>query len=152
MSYHAQDARRQMLEDIARAVADLAVALACLGEAYELVDEGLADALEEQAFRPVQAAYGRARRALSEFAARHAIEVEPPSEGSSGVRSADPRVYLERTLEAVEHADVAIAELQDSLMPVEVGDRELRDGLAATRELIGPVPGRTRALERGFGR
>ena len=152
MSYRAQDARRQMLDDIARAVSDLAIALACLGEAYELVDERLADALEEQVFRPVQGAYGRSRRTLTEFAGRHGIEVEAPSEGSSGVHSTDARVYLERALEAVEHADLAIAELQDSLMPVDVGDRELRDGLTATRELIGPVPARTRALERRFGR
>lgn len=141
-----------MLEDIARAVADLSVALACLAEAYELVDEQLADALEEQVFRPVQGAYARGRRTFTDFAARNGIEVDAPGEGSSGVHSTDPRVYLERALEAVEHADLAIAELQDSLMPVEVGDRELRDGLAATRELIGPVPGRTRSLERSFGR
>jgi hypothetical protein len=37
-------------------------------------------------------------------------------------------------------------------MPVEVGDRELRDGLSATRELIAAVPGRGRELLRMVGR
>ena len=45
-----------------------------------------------------------------------------------------------------------IAEMQDSMLPVEVGDRELRDGLSQTRELISTVPGRGRQLLRMIGR
>jgi hypothetical protein len=42
--------------------------------------------------------------------------------------------------------------MQDSLLPVEVGDRELRDGLSETRELIASVPAHGRQLLRTIGR
>jgi len=152
VSYTADEARRRLLEDLAGAIEQLGVALSCLTEAYEMVDEQLAQALEDQVFRPTQAGYGRARRAFTAFAQRHGLEAAAPEEGSSGTHSEDPRAYLERALQAVERADLEIAELQDSLLPVEVGDRELRDALSGTRELIGAVPGRARALLRGLGR
>jgi hypothetical protein len=37
-------------------------------------------------------------------------------------------------------------------MPVEVGDAELRAGLAAVRERVGPLPERGSALLRTLGR
>ena len=55
-------------------------------------------------------------------------------------------------LENVEEADIELADLQDSLMPVEVGDAELRAGLAEVRELIGVLPDRAREFVRRFGR
>jgi hypothetical protein len=61
-------------------------------------------------------------------------------------------VYVERAVEAIERADQILAELQDSMMPVEVGDRELRDGLSETREAIGELPARARRLMRAQGR
>jgi hypothetical protein len=152
MAYTSESARRQLLDDLAQAVEQLAVALATLGEAYDEVDEQTADVLERELFRPVQSAYGRARRTHSEFAQRHQLGAGRFDEGSPGAHSGDPRVYLERAIDATERADHVIAEMQDSLMPVEVGDRELRDGLTETRELIGPVPARGRALLRTIGR
>jgi hypothetical protein len=152
MAYTSESARRQLLDDLAQAVEQLAVALAALGEAYEQVDEQTADVLERELFRPVQSAYGRARRTHSEFAQRHQLAAGRFGEGSPGVHTGDPRVYLERAIDATERADHVVAEMQDSLMPVEVGDRELRDGLTETRELIGPVPARGRAVLRTIGR
>jgi hypothetical protein len=38
------------------------------------------------------------------------------------------------------------------MLPVEVGDRELRDGLTHTRELISAVPAEGRQLLRMIGR
>ena len=38
------------------------------------------------------------------------------------------------------------------MLPVEVGDTELRAGLAQTREALGPVPNRARDLVRVIGR
>jgi hypothetical protein len=38
------------------------------------------------------------------------------------------------------------------MLPVEVGDVELRDGLREVRELLGPLGARTRELVRVFGR
>jgi hypothetical protein len=52
----------------------------------------------------------------------------------------------------MEQADHTIAELQDSMMPVEVGDTELRAGLSDTRSLIAELPARGRRLLRALGR
>lgn len=141
------------MEDVGRALEQLAFALACLGEAYELVDENAADRLEESLFRPVRSAYARARRALTGFAARHDLQAGTASQpDSSGLHSADPRVYLERAIEASGRADAVIAELQDSLLPVEVGDQELRQDLSAVRGLLDRVPAEGQALLRTLGR
>jgi hypothetical protein len=152
MAYTSESARRQLLDDLAGAVDQLGVALAALGEAYEQVDERTADALERELFRPVQGAYGRARRTHLEFAQRHQLPVREFAPASPGLHSGDPRIYLERAVDAVESADRAIAEMQDSLLPVEVGDRELRDGLTETRELVALVPATGRRLLRTIGR
>jgi hypothetical protein len=45
-----------------------------------------------------------------------------------------------------------LGELQDSMLPVEVGDVELRAGLSEIRELVGGVRGRARELLRVLGR
>jgi hypothetical protein len=152
MAYTSESARRQLLDELAQAVEELGLAFAALGEAYEEVDERTADVLERELFRPVQGAYGRARRTHSEFAQRHQLPGRQFAEASPGAHSGDPRVYLERAIEATERADHVIAGMQDSLLPVEVGDRELRDGLTETRELIASVPARGRALLRTIGR
>jgi hypothetical protein len=152
MAYRAADAREQLLGDLADAASDLALALASLSEAYELSSEDAADQLEEQVFRPVQAAYGAARRTYSEFAARHSLPESGFADPSPGMHTADARIYLQRAIEAAERADARIAEMQDSLLPVEVGDPPLRAGLAQTRTAIAPVPGAGARLLRTFGR
>jgi hypothetical protein len=152
VSYSAGEARGQVLDDIAEATDQLALALASLGEAYEELDEQTADALEEQLFRPVQSAYGRLRRTHAEFAERHGLPGREFSPSSGGLHSADPRVYVDRAVDAIERADQALAELQDSMLPVEVGDRELRAGLSETRSAIAELPARARRLMRAQGR
>jgi hypothetical protein len=152
MSYSAAEARRQLLDDVAEASDQLALAVAALTEAYEELDEQTADRLEEELFRPAQAAYGRLRRTHAEFAERHRLPGRTFESSSGGLHSADPRVYVERAVEAIERADLGIAELQDSMMPVEVGDRELREGLSDVRETIADLPARARRLMRAQGR
>jgi hypothetical protein len=152
MSYSAGEARGQVLDDVAEATDQLALALASLGEAYEELDEQTADALEEQLFRPVQSAYGRLRRTHAEFAERHGFPVREFAASSGWLHSADPRVYVDRAVDAIEHADNTLAELQDSMLPVEVGDRELRAGLTETRSAIAELPARARRLMRTQGR
>jgi hypothetical protein len=152
VSYSAADARAQVLRDVAEATDQLALALASLGEAYEELDEQTADRLEEELFRPVQAAYGRLRRTHAEFAERYGLPGRTFESSSGGLHSADPRVYVERAVEAIEQADQGIAELQDSMLPVEVGDRELREGLSEVREMIAELPTRARRLMRAQGR
>jgi len=53
---------------------------------------------------------------------------------------------------AAGRADAVLAELQDSLLPVEVGDQELRASLADLRELVAAFPQRARELLRTLGR
>jgi hypothetical protein len=152
MSYTSESARIQLLDGLGQAVGHLSMAMEALGEAYEAADEQTAEALEARLFRPVQAAYARAQRTRSGFAERHNLTAVPVAPASLAAPSADPRVHLERAGEAIEQADHVIAEMQDSMLPVEVGDRELRDGLTETRELVATVPGEARQLLRLVGR
>jgi hypothetical protein len=152
MAYSAGEARGQLLDDIAAAADQLALALASLGEAYEELDEQTAERLEEELFRPVGHAYGRARRSHAEFAERYGLPGRAFERSSGGQHSADPRVYVERAVEAIERADQGLAELQDSMLPVEVGDRELRDALSEVRETIAELPARARRLMQARGR
>jgi hypothetical protein len=152
MSYKEADAREQLLETVARATDQLALALASLSGAYEQLDEVQGDRLEEQLFRPVQRAYGRARSTHAGFASRYGFpqrefETPVPEAPSTGVRG-----FVEHAVEAIGAADATIAGLQDSLMPVEVGDAELRAGLTGVRQLLDGVPERARAFLREFGR
>jgi hypothetical protein len=152
MSYTTAEARSRLLADVAEATNRLGFALACVGAAYEELDQRAADVLEREIFRPLQAAYGRVKRAHTEFSARSGLPELAFDSPSPGTHSSDPRVYIERGVEAVERADHGLAELQDSLLPVEVGDQELRAALSGTRELISLVPARGRQLLRILGR
>jgi hypothetical protein len=152
MPYSTAAARQDMLDAIADAIDDLARGLAALGAAYELLDEHKADELEESLFGPVQAAYGRARRTHSEFAARHALVARAFTTPAPGAPSGGLKGFVDDAVAAVTSADATLATLQDSMMPIEVGDAELRAGLANVRELVADVPQRARALSRTFGR
>jgi hypothetical protein len=152
MPYTSADGRIQLLDSLARAAEDLAIALTALTEAYEHVDENTGDVLERELFRPIQLAYGRAKRGYSEFAARYDLpdrDFEPPVAGapSHGVKG-----FLEGALDAVQRADGTLATLQDSMLPIEVGDPELRSDLEHVRELLGHYRARTREIERTLGR
>ena len=152
MSFTNEEGRRQLLDEVDGAVGELSLALACLTEAYEALDEDTADRLEAEMFRPVQAAYGRVRRARSEFAERYGVGAGDADPSPAAVGVQDTRRYVERAIEAAEAADQQIAELQDSMLPVDVGDSEVRAGLAETRTLIADVPAQGRRLLRTLGR
>ena len=108
--------------------------------------------LEEQLFRPVQHAYGRAQRTYSEFAARSNLRARTFEAHTPGAQSQSVQALIERGVDAAQDADQAIADLQDSMLPVEVGDPELRAGLTNVRELLATVPVKARALTRTVGR
>jgi|SRR5215207_3789125 len=152
MAYAAGEARQDLLATVAEATDALAQALAALGAAYEQLDEQSADRLEERLFRPVQVAYGRAKRTHAGFAERHGLAGASFEPATAGLPSQGVKGFLDRALEAVGEADSILAELQDSMMPVEVGDAELRAGLAEVRELIGGVAAQGREFLRTFGR
>jgi hypothetical protein len=152
VSFTAAEGRQQILDDLAAGTDRLAVALASLGAAYEKLDEQRADELEERLFRPVQLAYGRAKRTHSEFADRSGLPRREFADASAGPESQDARDLLERAATAVREADTAIAALQDSLLPIEVGDQELRAGLSETRSLVDLVPAQAERFSRLVGR
>jgi hypothetical protein len=153
VAYTAANARQQILDVLADAADDVGRALADLGEAYELLDDHAADRLEEELFGPVQTAYGRAKRTHAEFAKRYDL---PPHvfapQVADGGPSTGAKGFIERAVEAASEADGTLATLQDSMLPVEVGDPELRAGITAVRELLGGVRGHAREIVRVFGR
>jgi len=152
MAYVTQEARQQLLDTVAEATDEIGIAIAALGAAYEQLDDDTADALEEQLFRPVQTAYGRARRTHSGFAGRHGLPTRTFEPASAGLPSQGVQGFLDRAMDALAEADDILAELQDSMMPVEVGDAELRAGLSEVRELAASVQDRARHLMRRLGR
>jgi len=152
MAYTTADARQQLLDTLAEAIDQIAVALASLGEAYEQLDEQKAETLEQELFRPVQTAYGRAKRTHAEFARRHGLPARTFEPAAPGAPSQGTRGFLSAAVEAIGKADGALATLQDSMLPIEVGDAELRAGLQDVRSLIGELPGRTHQLLRTLGR
>ena len=152
MAYASQQARQDLLASVAEAIDELGRALAALGDAYDLLDERTADLLEERLFRPLQSAYGRAQRTHAAFAARYDLEGRTFEATGPGAPSRGVREFVETAADAVTEADDLLADLQDSMLPVEVGDAELRAGLAEVRELLDPLPDRAEQLLRGFGR
>jgi hypothetical protein len=152
LSYNAQEARQELLDTIGEAADEIADALAALGGAYEQLGTVPADRLEEELFGPVQAAYGRAKRTHAGFATRHGLPAREFTPSSPGLPSTGARGFVDNAVESVAEADAVLAELQDSMMPVEVGDAELRAGLAEVRELLGGVRGRAREFTRTLGR
>ena len=152
MGYDTRQARQDLLDAVGDAIDDLARALAALGVAYEQLDEHHADELEEMLFGPVQAAYGRARRTHTAFATRHGLPTRTFEAPVPGAPSTGAKGFVEEAVAAVGHADVTLATLQDSMLPIEVGDPELRAGLANVRELVDGVRRNAKALTRTIGR
>jgi hypothetical protein len=152
VAYIAGEARQELLDTVAEAIDDIAVALAALGEAYEQLGTAPADRLEEELFQPVQAAYGRAKRTHAGFAERQGLPARTFTPAPQGLPSTGVRGFLDNAVDSVAEADAVLSDLQDSMMPVEVGDPELRAGLAEVRELLGDVGGRAREFVRTLGR
>jgi hypothetical protein len=150
--YTTADARQQLLDSLAEATEELAKALASLSEAYELLDENTAEKLEQAIFRPVQSAYGRAKRTHAAFADRHGLTPRAFEPAVPGAPSHGARGFIDGAVRSVAVADSTLATLQDSMLPVEVGDAELRAGLEQVRALLGGVGASARELERTLGR
>ena len=152
MAYTTVEGRQELLDTVAEAIDEIGFALGSLGAAYEQLDEPTADRLEDELFGPVQVAYGRAKRTHSEFANRHGLtsrtfEARPPGLPSTGAKG-----FIDNAVNAADEADRRLATLQDSMLPVEVGDAELRAGLTEVRELLGGLRDRARELVRTLGR
>jgi hypothetical protein len=152
MAYVTAEARQDLLDALATATDDIGIALGALGDAYEQLDDTTAEQLEDTLFGPVQAAYGRAKRTHTEFSDRHGLARRTFASPASGAPSRGVKGFLEQAVDAVGRADRALAELQDSMLPVEVGDAELRAGMSEVRRQLGDVSGRARQLVSRLGR
>ena len=146
------EARQQIIGDLAVAIDQIALAVACLSEAFEQLSDDKADQLEAELFRPVQKAYGLARRTKDGFGRRYGLGGPAPEVLSPGLASQGVKALVERAVEAAGTADMTIAELQDSMLPIESGDAELRQGLAQVRELLAGLPVGARDFLRTLGR
>jgi hypothetical protein len=152
VTYIAGEARQELLDTLGEAIDEIAASLAALGAAYEQLGTVPADRLEAELFRPVQAAYGRAKRTHAGFAQRQGLPPRTFAPAPPGLPSTGIRGFVDSAVESAAGADAVLAELQDSMMPVEVGDAELRAGLAEVRELLGDVRARAREFMRTLGR
>ncbi|HLI33242.1 MAG TPA: hypothetical protein VKU89_10975 [Solirubrobacteraceae bacterium] len=145
-------AREELLESLRGSIDHLAGALALLGEAYDHLDEQQADALESSLFKPLQRGYGRAKRAVIEFAARH--DQSPPQLGQppAPLPATGVKALVEGALAEVEEAENGIVTLQDSLVLLDLGDQELRARLAEVRQALEEARGGARHFLRTLGR
>lgn len=152
MAYTTSEARQELLDTVAQAANELGFASACLAEAYDQLDEYNGGRLEAECFRPVQMAYGRAKRTHTGFAGRYGLQAAAFEPQPTGLASQGAARFIARAVEAVGVADRTLADLQDSMLPVEAGDPELRADLKAIREQLGGLPGKAREFLRGLGR
>jgi hypothetical protein len=152
MAYTNVEGRQELLDSLAEAIDQLGLALASLTAAYEQLDVTTADTLEEELFGPVQRAYGRAKRTHAAFAERHGLAGRAFEAQSAGIPSTGVKGFIDEAVAEIRAAGGTLASLQDSPMLLEVGDVELRRGLAEVRELIGDLPNRARELVRRLGR
>lgn len=146
------EARQRVLDDLADATDQIALAIVCLTEAFEQLAVDAAEQLEDELFRPLQKAYGRAKATRSGFAARVGMRAPGAQMPDAGRSSQGVKEFIERAETASAEADRILAELQDSMIPIESGDPELRAGLGDVRELLARVPDPARRLQRELGR
>jgi len=153
MTYTAHEGHERILVDGAGAAACLLGAIEALGNAYEELDEHAADDLEAKLYGPTGSAAKTLLGSIGAFAQRSGETFERPvAKHFPGGREAHAKEHVDAAVAFIREADEILAELQDSLLPVEVGDEQLREGLASTRRTIAPLPQAARELERTLGR
>ncbi|CAN5560799.1 hypothetical protein BH10ACT11_BH10ACT11_21870 [soil metagenome] len=152
MAITAGEAKQQILDDLGTSIDHTSLAVACLGEAFDLLPEASGDRIEAEPFRPVPTALGRAKRTHSGFAQRSGIAPASFETPSAGLPSQGVKTFIERSVQEAIAADNAIAELQDSMLPIESGDPELRANLSEVRELLAELPVHARQFLRTLGR
>jgi hypothetical protein len=152
VTYQAAEARQQILEVLGGTADHLSVALSQLGAAYELLDERAAEQLEDALFGPVKRAYGRTRRAHETFAQRHELPARAFEPAAPAAPAHGAQGLMESAAELVGASDSELAELQDSMLPVEVGDEPLRADIEGVRQQLADYRAHTRALVRTLGR
>ena len=152
MAYTNLEGREGLLEALAESAEQVGASLEYLGAAHERLDDQSADRLEEQIFGSAQRAYAGARKAYTGFASRHGLATrsfDQPAVPPGSLKAAE---LIEMAATEAEGADDMLAGLQDDQRLVEVGDVELRSGVAEVRQAIGGVPVQAREMLRTLGR
>jgi hypothetical protein len=152
VSYTNAQARQQLLDALAQATNDIGLAMANLTAAYDQIDDSAAERLETELFRPLQLAYGQAQRTYADFAREYGLPAHTFDASDAHAREHNAAAIIEAAAAAVARADAALGTLQDSMLPVEVGDPALRAGLERVRQLLGDVTGHFRTFTRTLGR
>lgn len=152
MAITLRESRERILGDLAAAIDQLALASACLSEAYELLTVAPADRLEAELFSPVQKAFGRCKRTYTQFAERSGMETRVAETPMTGRPSQGVKSFVDRAVAAAGEADLTLSELQDSMLPIEAGDPELRAGIADVRQLLSGLAVSAREFHRTLGR
>jgi hypothetical protein len=152
VAYTNAEGRQQVLDDLASALDQVDLALDGVSGAYELLDEAAAQRVEDQLFRPLQSASAQLRRTRSEFAARHGQSADASERPPHHAASRTAAVMIQDAAAAVTRADLTLGGLQDSMLPVEVGDRELREGIERVRTGLSEFGPRSRDITRTIGR
>ena len=152
MAISSGEARQQILDELAEPIERIGFAAGRLGEAYEALSVGAADRLEAELYMPVQKAFGRGKRAYTQYAERHGLSPRSFAPGQLGVPHDGARGWIAEAVEAAAAADHMISGLQDSELAIEFGDPELRAGLSETRELLGRLPAASTTFMRSLGR
>ncbi|WP_354698372.1 hypothetical protein DSM112329_04046 [Paraconexibacter sp. AEG42_29] len=152
MAYSTAEAQQELLDAIGAAADHVGVALVELGEAYEQVDDFTGERLEGELFGPIQKAYGRLKKTHAGFAARNDLPPRTFAAATPGHPSQGVKGFVDSAVAAAGRADATLVTLQDSMMLVDVGDAELRAGLAEVRRILHEIPGRARLFVRTLGR
>ena len=152
MAFTTAEARDRIIGDLEATEEELGLAVACLGEAFEALPTGSADRLEDELFRPVQKAYVRTKRTRTAFAQRVSRTTDEPEAKQPGPPSQGAKGFIQQAIAAASQAELILSDLQDSMMPIEGGDAELRAGLSEIRELLAPLRVSAGAFLRTLGR
>ena len=123
-----------------------------LGDAYEWLDEQTADRMEDEIFRPAQAAYGRAQRTHAAFSERHELTRSHFDEAGHTGHPGDARGAIERAAASLTEADAILATFRIRCCRSTSAIRSCAPGSRAVRELIAPLPHQARQLLRMLGR
>jgi hypothetical protein len=94
----------------------------------------------------------RTKRTRTGFARRVARDTDEPEVKPVGPPSQGAKGFIQAATASATQADLILSELQDSMMPVEGGDAELRASLSEIRELLSPIRVSAATFLRTLGR
>ena len=152
MAYTSAEARQELLDGLAAAIEPNRFCAGGSRRGVRATRRAQRREVEAELFGPVQLAYGRAKSMHARFAERHGIPSRTFATPSPGIPSIGAKGFIDSAVNAAAEADSALSALQDSSLPTEVGDVELRASLTEVRDLLGDVRQRARELERTLGR